>query len=191
MSASLPPASGGDPAAADTAAIFDLFEELAYAGEITPDGHYIDHASWPTFARVLGGTPPQGEEAGLFWESRIHPDDLHLHEELNRRMLRGEEAEATYRLIGLDGVTRILWDRARPRLRPDGSTLVQGIISDITQRAEADARLAEVSERFTRLLDVVGEHVYLALAFPDGRIQELFQGPGGERGDPALVRRAR
>jgi len=181
VSAQPPPASGGEPADADPTAIFDLFEELAYAGEITPDGHYIDHASWPTFSRVLGGTPVSGEEAGLLWESRIHSDDFHLYEELNRRLLRGEEAEATYRLIGLDGVTRILWDRARPRVRPDGSTLVQGIISDITQRAEADARLAEASERFTRLLDVVGEHVYLALAFPDGRIQELFQGPGADR----------
>src|SRR5215204_3677216 len=96
-------------------------------------------------------------------------------------MLRGEESEATYRLIGLDGITRILWDRARPRRRPDGSTLVQGIISDLTSRAEADARLQEASDRFSRLLDVVGEHVYLALAYPDGRIQELFQGPGADR----------
>jgi diguanylate cyclase (GGDEF)-like protein len=96
-------------------------------------------------------------------------------------LLSGEDAEVTYRLCGLDGVTRILWDRARPRQRSDGSVLVRGIVSDVTRREEADARVTEVNARFTRLLDVTGEHVYVALAHPDGRFEELFQGPGADR----------
>ena len=87
----------------------------------------------------------------------------------------------TYRVAGLDGATRVLRDRARPRRLADGSVRVQGIVSDITAREEAAARLDEASDRFTSLLDVVGAHVYLALALPDGRLQELFQGPGGDR----------
>jgi diguanylate cyclase (GGDEF)-like protein len=163
------------------AGILDLFEELVYAGEITADGHYIDHSSSPMFERVLGGSVPEGVLPGALWESRIHPDDLAAYNVFNRRQLDGEDAELTYRLIGLDGVTRVLWDRARPQHRADGSVLVRGIISDVTVRHEADARLAEASERFTGLLDVVGEHVYLALALPDGRFEELFQGPGADR----------
>jgi diguanylate cyclase (GGDEF)-like protein len=185
VTASLPPPAGSDPhhgaGDADPGAIHDLFEELAYAGEITPDGHYVDHSSWPTFARVLGGAVPDDMPPGDLWESRIHPDDLAAYRQFNRRLLGGEDAEVTYRLLGLDGVTRTLRDRARPRRGPGGKTLVQGITSDVTVREEADARLAEASDRFSRLLDVVGEHVYLALAFPDGRIQELFQGPGADR----------
>jgi diguanylate cyclase (GGDEF)-like protein len=168
------PLSPAVPPEADPAAVADLFEELAYAGEITPDGHYVDHSSWPTFVRVLGGPVPDGVPPGVFWESRIHPEDVEEFRGFNRRLLAGEDAEVTYRLIGLDGATRILRDRARPTRRPDGRTLVQGIVSDVTVRAEAD-------ERFSRLLDVVGEHVYLALAYPDGRIEELFQGPGADR----------
>ena len=182
MTAPLPPDGPRDgPGDADPAAIHDLFEDLAYAGEITPDGRYVDHTSWPTFARVLGGARPDDVAPGELWESRIHPDDLPAYREFNRRLLRGEDAEVTYRLVGLDGVTRTLRDRARPRRTPDGRTLVQGITSDVTVREEADARLAEASDRFSRLLDVVGEHVYLALAFPDGRMEELFQGPGADR----------
>ena len=64
---------------------------------------------------------------------------------------------------------------------PRSRARIQGIISDVTKRVEADARAAEAAERFTSLLDVVGEHVYLALAHPDGRIEELFQGPGADR----------
>ena len=58
---------------------------------------------------------------------------------------------------------------------------MEGIISDVTEREQAAARLDEASDRFTSLLDVVGAHVYLALALPDGQIEELFQGPGGDR----------
>jgi diguanylate cyclase (GGDEF)-like protein len=182
VTAPLPPDGPRDgPRDADPAAIHDLFEDLAYAGEITPDGHYVDHDSWPTFARVLGGVMPDDVAAGELWESRIHPDDLPAYQAFNRRLLRGEDAEVTYRLTGLDGVTRTLRDRARPQRAPDGRTLIQGITSDLTVREEADARLAEASDRLSRLLDVVGAHVYLARAFPDGRIEELLQGPGADR----------
>jgi len=165
----------------DLAGILDLFEELMYAGEITPDGHYVHHSGSPTLERFLGGIGPADVESGEFWESRIHPEDLADYDAFNQRLLRGEDAEVTYRLVGLDDVARILWDRARPRRRSDGSMLVHGIVSDITRRREADARLAEIRERFTHLLDVIGEHVYLALAHPGGRIEELFQGPGADR----------
>ena len=83
--------------------------------------------------------------------------------------------------VGVDGVTRLIQDRARPLRRADGSVLVRGILSDVTRREEADARLAEASDRFEGLLDVVGEHVYLAQVLPDGGVQELFQGPGADR----------
>jgi diguanylate cyclase (GGDEF)-like protein len=168
----------GEP---DLGGILDLFEELAYAGEVTRTGHYIHHSSGPTFERFLGGPRPADCDPGSLWETLLHADDREKYDSFNRRLLSGEDAEVTYRLCGLDGVTRILWDRARPRHRGDGSVLVRGIISDVTRREEADARLTEVNARFTRLLDVTGEHVYVALAHPDGRVEELFQGPGADR----------
>src|SRR6476661_4271813 len=57
-------------------------------------------------------------------------------------------------------------------------SLLDGEDAEVTYRV---ARLDEASDRFTSLLDVVGAHVYLALGHPDGRMQELFQGPGGDR----------
>jgi diguanylate cyclase (GGDEF)-like protein len=164
-----------------TAGILDLFEEKVYAGELTPDGHYVGHSATPPWTPFIGGELPAGVPPGQFWESRIHPDDWSIYAEFNAALLRGEDAEAKYRLVGLDGVTRVIQDRARPHRRTDGKMLVRGIISDVSGSEEADARVAEVSDRFARLLDVVGEHVYLARAHPDGRIEELFQGPGADR----------
>jgi diguanylate cyclase (GGDEF)-like protein len=163
------------------ARILDLFEEHVYAGEITQDGRYVHHDSPVAIESLIGGPLPDGVEQGAFWESRITPSDWAKYEAFNQSLLRGEDAEATYRLVGLDGVTRTLRDRARPRSKADGGMLVEGIISDVTAREQAAARLAEASDRFTSLLDVVGAHVYLALALPDGTLQELFQGPGGDR----------
>jgi diguanylate cyclase (GGDEF)-like protein/PAS domain S-box-containing protein len=161
--------------------VLDLFEEDVYSGEITTDGHYIDHASVPRLVRYIGGDVPRGVEHGAFWESRIHRDDWAEYEAFNQRLLDGADAEVGYRFLGLDGATRFLWDRARPRRQADGSVHVTGIISDVTARHETAARLAEASDRFTQLLDVVGEHVYLAVARPGEELEELFQGPGADR----------
>ena len=165
----------------EMARILDLFEEYVYAGEITAGGRYVHHASMSTSDGLLGGPTPQAAEVGQLWESRIAPADWPKYEAFNRSLLAGEDAEATYRLIGLDGVTRIVRDRARPRQLANGNVLIQGIISDVTAREEAAARLDEASNRFSSLLDVVGAHVYLALALPGGQLEELFQGPGGDR----------
>jgi diguanylate cyclase (GGDEF)-like protein len=175
----MPPSPPLLPDENDLAEILDLFEEHVYAGAITSDGRYVSHRSGPSLTRFLGGPAPARSEG--FWESRVHPDDQPAYERFNQRLHLGEDAEVTYRLLGLDGVTRLLWDRARPRRDPDGAVRVAGIISDMTSRNEASARLAEASERFARLLDVVGAHVYVLLAFPDGRFEELFQGPGADR----------
>src|SRR6476646_11646197 len=163
------------------ARILDLFEEHVYAGEITQDGRYVHHQSANAIESLIGGPLPEGVEQGAFWESRIAPSDWAQYEAFNRSLLRGDDAEVTYRLVGVDGVTRTLRDRARPRPKADGGMLVEGIISDITAREQDAERLAEASGRFASLLDVVGAHVYLTLALPDGSLQELFQGPGGDR----------
>jgi hypothetical protein len=153
----------------ELARILDLFEEHVYAGEITADGRYVHHASMSSVEGLIGGSAPADVEAGRFWESRIVAADSAQYEAFNRRLLDGEDAEVTYRVIGLDGATRVLRDRARPRRMADGSVRVEGIISDVTAREEAAARLDEASDRFTSLLDVVGAHVYLALALPGRR----------------------
>jgi len=127
---------------AQLARILDLFEEHVYAGEITPSGSYVDHASDVTLASLLGGDVPADVEPGEFWESRIVAEDWAAYEAFNRRLLDGEDAEVTYRVEGVDGITRVLRDRARPRPKGDGRMLIDGIISDLTAREEATAAAA-------------------------------------------------
>jgi diguanylate cyclase (GGDEF)-like protein/PAS domain S-box-containing protein len=162
-------------------AMLDLFEEHVYVGVVTPDKRYEGRYASSTIERFVGGQHAPGAEYGGLWETLVHPDDRTTREEFHARILAGEESETTYRVVGLDGVTRNIHDYARPVPRADGSVLVQGIISDVTHRTEADARASEAAERFFTLLSVVGEHVYVAAAYPDGSLEELFQGPGADR----------
>jgi len=164
------------------ASVLDLFEELVYIGEVTTSGEYVGHFASSSIDRFVG-TPQDGsaQSGSGLWETLIHPEDRRARAALHGQLLAGLEAEATYRVVGIDGVTRTIRDRARPVRRADGGVLVQGIISDVTHRAEADARAAEAADRFFTLLDVVGEHVYVAAIEDDGSMRELFQGPGADR----------
>jgi diguanylate cyclase (GGDEF)-like protein len=163
------------------AGVLDLFEEHFYVGEITAEGRYVSLTASPTVARIFGGPVPAGAKPGALWESMVHADDWPGYLRFNHQLLEGLDGETSYRVTGLDGVTRLIRDRARAVRRTDGRVLVQGLISDISGRAEADARAAEAADRFTSLLDVVGEHVYLAVVHADGRVEEMFQGPGADR----------
>jgi diguanylate cyclase (GGDEF)-like protein len=96
-------------------------------------------------------------------------------------LLAGKAAQVTYRMQGIDGVIRTVWHRARSRALDGGGLLIQGLVSDVTKHEETATRLAEADDRFMHLLDVIGEHVYRAIIHPDGRIEELFQGPGADR----------
>jgi diguanylate cyclase (GGDEF)-like protein/PAS domain S-box-containing protein len=167
--------------AAWLAGALDLFEELVYVGELTPEGGYAGRFASSSVDRFIGGPQPPGIEFVRLWDTLVHPEDRPERDRLHERLRAGLEAEATYRVVGLDGVTRSIRDRARPVGRAGGGLVIQGVVSDVTRRAEADARAAEAADRFFTLLDVVGEHVYVAAARPDGSLQELFQGPGADR----------
>ncbi|HTU29509.1 MAG TPA: HD domain-containing phosphohydrolase [Solirubrobacteraceae bacterium] len=164
------------------AGVLDLFEELVYIGEVTSSGEYVGHYASSSIDRFVGSAQNAGAPSGGgLWETLIHPEDREARVALHERLLAGQETEATYRVMGVDGVTRTIRDRARPVRRADGGVLVQGIISDVTHRAEADARAEEAADRFFTLLDVVGEHVYVAAVEPDNSLREVFQGPGADR----------
>src|ERR671927_1633269 len=92
--------AGGHEGQVELARVLDMFEEHIYAGEITADGRYVHHASMSSMEHLVGGHFPAGTEMGRFWESCIAPADWAQYEAFNRRLLEGEDAEVTYRLIG-------------------------------------------------------------------------------------------
>jgi diguanylate cyclase (GGDEF)-like protein/PAS domain S-box-containing protein len=161
--------------------ILELFDDHVHIGEVTLDGRYVPRFSGPTLERFIGAGDHGERESGELWDACVHPLDRATYLRFWGELLAGKAAQVTYRMQGLDGVIRTVWHRARSRALDGGWLLIQGLVSDVTKHEETAARLAEADDRFMHLLDVVGEHVYRAIIHPDGRIEELFQGPGADR----------
>ena len=89
----------------------------------------------------MGGAAPVGTDVAVEWERLIHPDDWPAHLAHGERLRLGEPSEVTYRLRGYDGVTRWIHARTRPSA-VGGRLFVDGIVSDVTVRVEAERALA-------------------------------------------------
>ena len=83
-----------------------------------------------------------------------HPDDrdrvVAVDQETNRT---GRPFVAEYRFLKADGTYLWIHDESTLVRRPDGSGFWQGFMLDITERKEAEDRLAETEERFRLLVE--------------------------------------
>ena len=134
--------------------ILDAIDEHVYVNEVLPDGTRRNLFLGPGRDRLLGGVPDDGDW-GRAWVDAIHPDDRQAHLEHTKRYLQGEHSSVTYRLRGLDGITRWVAGGGRPRRLGD-RLLVDGIVRDVTEshRKEEQLRaaLAE-AEKANELLE--------------------------------------
>ena len=69
-------------------------------------------------------------------------------------MRRLVPSDLQYRLIGVDGRTRWIRDRVRPRLRADGVVIAEGILADVTAEKEALLALEAARAEADRLARV-------------------------------------
>ena len=136
--------------------IVESIDDYLYTNENLPDGSVRTIYSGPTRAGLMGGEPPPGTTLAAEWERMIHPDDRASYEAHREQLNRGERSDVLYRLQGYDGATRWLHGRSRPR-DSDGRVFVDGIVSDVTRRVEAESALAEAEQDLREQLKV-NEH---------------------------------
>jgi diguanylate cyclase (GGDEF)-like protein/PAS domain S-box-containing protein len=135
--------------------ILEAIDEHVYVNEVLPDGTRRNLFLGPGRERLIGGVPQDGDW-GRAWVDAIHPDDRGTHLEHTRRYLRGEASVVTYRLRGLDGVTRWIEGGGRPR-RVGERMIVDGIVRDVTERRRHEERLRQAlsdAEKANELLEV-------------------------------------
>ena len=131
--------------------IVEAIDDYLYTNEHLPDGSTRTIYSGPTRARVMGGEPAAAADPAHEWVRMVHPDDRATYDGHRRRLNRGKPSEVLYRLQGYDGVTRWLHTRARPR-DSEGRLLVDGIVSDVTPRIEAEVALSEAQRELRHQL---------------------------------------
>src|SRR6266702_2430129 len=106
--------------------------ELRYAS----DGSYECTAFVGEGLESLLGPLPPGVDEEQAWEASVHTDDQALYDAFSLACQRAEPSEVEYRLVGYDGVTRWVWERARPRIE-QGVVYVDGIVADVSERRRA------------------------------------------------------
>jgi diguanylate cyclase (GGDEF)-like protein/PAS domain S-box-containing protein len=121
-----------------------------YEMEWLADGSYRCNEFIGAGVESLIGPIPEGMDEEEAWEAAVHPDDREAYDAYCAALYRGEPHELEYRLVGSDGVTRWVWERARPRFE-DGRRLVDGIAADVTERRRATDDLAAAQARLAHL----------------------------------------
>ena len=103
------------------------------------------------------------DEHAADWSGQIHPDDLERVRAISAQADRDATTYlAEYRITRPDGSVRWIHDESHYH-RPDAGgrpTLAQGVMFDITERVEAEARATEAEERFRTLVERVPAIAY-------------------------------
>jgi len=116
----------------------------------------------PQIETMLGYTP-QEWAAGKLWRERLHPDDRERVLASDERFeVGGEPVDQEYRLFAKDG--SVVWVREETVLVRDEAgepQFVQGIMSDVTGRKEAEERLRRAEERYRTLVERMPAVTYI------------------------------
>ncbi|HSK98747.1 MAG TPA: PAS domain-containing protein, partial [Rubrobacteraceae bacterium] len=116
----------------------------------------------PQIETMLGYTPEEWV-AGRLWRERLHPDDRELTLASDERFEReGGPVDEEYRLFAKDG--SVVWVREETVLVRDetGEPLfVQGILTDVTERKEAEEQLRRAESRYRTLVERMPAVTYL------------------------------
>ncbi len=150
----------------------------AYLGRITADGSWVEEFAGPGQDQILGVVDGTTTGDADVWMNRIHPDDAP--DVSFGALLRLAEGryDHTYRLIGFDGITRVVRDRGHAMPLPDGSVLMRGIASDVSEQARAEVALATAHAQIEAALVGSRAHLFQAEIDAAGVYTTTYVGPG-------------
>ncbi|MBI4261466.1 MAG: PAS domain S-box protein [Actinobacteria bacterium] len=141
---------------------------IVYRAEIGAGGRWL-YVS-PRIASILGFSAQEWMADPALWLRQLHPEDRdRVLAEERTSFTSGEPLVTEYRLVSRDGRTLWFWDEASVVTDENGQPLfLQGHLSDITQRKQAEEELRESDRRLRELLENV--HLIAVGVDLDGRV---------------------
>jgi diguanylate cyclase (GGDEF)-like protein/PAS domain S-box-containing protein len=98
----------------------------------------------PQLTKILGVQPDEWTGESKLWSEMLHPEDRdRAIEEVDAGIASGAPYSVEYRMIARDG--RVVWFQDTATILPDAGgrpAYVQGVMLDVTERKEAEDRLA-------------------------------------------------
>jgi len=137
--------------------VLDEMDDLVWA--TAGDGGRRFYAN-PAVEKILGYDHKRFDNNLGFWLECIHPDDREIILDSKDELFETGFTEIEFRFVRSDG--QIRWLHARSRLlRDEEGAIVHGggIMTDITERKEAEQRLRESEERHRALFETMAQGV--------------------------------
>jgi PAS domain S-box-containing protein len=118
----------------------------------SPDGRTLLYVS-PAIESIYGLTPEQVTANPEFWLQAIHPDDAAVAQASHQALLATGEASCEYRIVTPSGDIKWVFDRKRLIVDDEGlTTMMGGILEDITSDKAHEARLAASHDELEKLV---------------------------------------
>ncbi|WP_142859122.1 PAS domain S-box protein [Salinigranum halophilum] len=132
-------------------------------------------------AELVGYSASELADGDVVWGVDVlHPDDEDvMWEAVQEALDTGEPFEVTYRAIARDGSVRWMWERGRAVTAADGERVLEGFITDITDREERKRELEQTSVLLSTLFEtlpvgVLAEDAARNVLAVNDRMFELF-----------------
>lgn len=142
-------------AEAELRRVLSSVSDCLWSGEVDPAGRWVYHYFSPVVASIAG-QPPEFFLVGVHrWWSVVHVEDQARWTKALARQRAGQNTQEEYRILWPDGALRWVREsvRASRATRESGALRLDGVITDITARKEAEGALRASEERFEALLD--------------------------------------
>jgi PAS domain S-box-containing protein len=130
--------------------------DALWSAEIKGDGLFAYRYYSPVVERIAGRPPEYFLESPQRWLDTVHPEDRPTLAARFERITSGatDREEAEYRIVQPNGAVRWVRDSVRATRLDDGRTILNGVVSDITERKKAESALRESEARFRGLTEL-------------------------------------
>lgn len=161
--------------------------DCLWSAEVDPSGQCVYRYFSPVVEKITGLRPEYFMEGIHRWWGLVHPDDQACWAKALARLRAGQPSQEEYRLLLADGSVRWVHDSVMVSREKTGILRLDGVITDITQRKQAERELKEKEDRFKAFMD--NSPAVAFMKDPDGKyvyynrpFQRLFQ-----RGEENLI----
>jgi diguanylate cyclase (GGDEF)-like protein len=122
--------------------VLKAVDAYVYVLEKDETGTWMTISASPNRERFTGGVIVEGDATRSEWLELIHLDDKEDVLRLSTESYgNGTQFEASYRLVGYDGVERWVLDRNVPHDTGDGRDVRLGLVLDVSDRRQLERRL--------------------------------------------------
>jgi PAS domain S-box-containing protein len=127
--------------------------DCLWSAEIDPGGHCAYRYFSPVVEKITGKSPEYFMGGIHRWWNLVHPDDQVCWAKALARLRAGEPSQEEYRLMLPSSAIRWVHDSIMVSREKAGILRLDGVITDITKRKEAEQKLKEKEDRFQAFMD--------------------------------------